>query len=203
MINPRFLANNSALFFSLLLLGLLAGCNVDVKKNARGEEKKVDIDTPVGRLHVSQDVDTHDLGVPVYPGARPIEKQAQGEEKSANVNISTAWFGLRVIAQEFESDDPNDKLISFYNGELKKYGKVLRCQTTWKGGNANVDMDTNQVEGKQKGSHELTCDKDHGDTVELKVGTKENQHLVAIEPKGKGSKFALVYVQVRDKEGTI
>jgi hypothetical protein len=39
--------------------------------------------------------------------------------------------------------------------------------------------------------------------VELKVGTEENQHLVAIEPKGKGSKFALVYVRVRDKDTTI
>jgi hypothetical protein len=37
----------------------------------------------------------------------------------------------------------------------------------------------------------------------LKVGTKENQHLVAIQPQGKGSKFALVFVQVRDREGTI
>lgn len=203
MINPRFLASSSALFASVLVILLLAGCNVDVKKNAHGEDKNVDIDTPVGRMHVSKDVDTRDLGLPVYPGARPIEKETKGDEKSANVNISTSWFGLRVMAQEFRSDDPSDKLISFYNGELKKYGKVLRCQTTWKGGHASVDMDNKQMDNKHKDSHELTCDSEHGDTVELKVGTKENQHLVAIEPQDKGSKFALVYIQVRDKENTI
>jgi len=39
--------------------------------------------------------------------------------------------------------------------------------------------------------------------VELKVGTEDNQHIVAVEPQGKGSSFALVYVQTHGKEGMI
>jgi uncharacterized protein YfaP (DUF2135 family) len=203
VINPRFLASSSALLLSMLAIVLLAGCNVDVKKNAQGDEKKVDIETPVGHMQVSKNADVRDTGLPVYPGARPAEKEAQNDDKSANVNISTSWFGLKVVALEYQSDAPSDKLVSFYSNELKKYGPVLRCQTSWKGEHASVDMGDNHDYKDKKDSHELTCDKDHGDTVELKVGTKQNQHLVAIEPQGKGSKFALVYIQVRDKESTI
>ncbi len=194
----RYLVSSCLVFASFALLALCA-CDVNVKKDEKGAEKNVDISTPFGGVHVSKNVDVHDIGLPVYPGAKPVQKESDNNDKSANVNISTDWFGLKVLAQEYQSEDPSDKLISYYNGELQKYGKVLRCQTTWHGGHANVDMDSK--DGKNK--HELTCDNTHGDTIELKVGTKENQHLVAIEPQGKGSKFALVHVEVRQREGTI
>ena len=50
----------------------------------------------------------------------------------------------------------------------------------------------------------LKCDSDDsGKTVELKVGTNDNQHIVSIEPEGKGSDFSIVWVRVRGKEGDI
>jgi hypothetical protein len=40
--------------------------------------------------------------------------------------------------------------------------------------------------------------------VELKVGSNNNAHVVAITPKGKGAEFALVYVHARaDNDSTI
>jgi hypothetical protein len=40
--------------------------------------------------------------------------------------------------------------------------------------------------------------------VELKVGTEDNQHIVAVKPDGKGSRFALVYVRTHaGKDDTI
>jgi len=40
--------------------------------------------------------------------------------------------------------------------------------------------------------------------VELKVGTDNNAHIVAVTPKGKGAEFALVYVRARsDEDSTI
>ena len=58
--------------------------------------------------------------------------------------------------------------------------------------------------GDDKGSDQLTCGKAHGgNAVELKVGTKERQHIVAVKPQGSGSEFALVYVQTRGREGTL
>lgn len=193
---------SSCLVFAAWALIALCACDVNVKKDDKGAEKNVDISTPFGGVHVSKNVDVNDIGLPVYPGAKPVEKESDNNDKSANVNISTDWFGLKVLAQEYQSDEPSDKVISYYNGELQKYGKVLRCQTTWHGNDVAVNVD-HKDRTDNKNPHELTCDKSGGDTVELKVGTKENQHLVAIEAQGKGSKFALVRIEVRDREGTI
>ena len=85
-----------ALAFAALLV--LPACSINVKKDKAGEDKKVDIETPLGGIHVSKNADVRDTGLPVYPGARVKEKEASGEEKSANVNISSGLFGLKVVA---------------------------------------------------------------------------------------------------------
>ena len=46
-------------------------------------------------------------------------------------------------------------------------------------------------------------DSDHGDRVELKVGTRDNQHIVAVGPDGKGSSFSLVYVRTHGKDADV
>src|SRR5205823_2655282 len=114
----------------LALILLFAACSVNVKKDAEGKDKNVDINTPFGGIHVDQKADVRDIGLPVYPGARPKEKNDEGEEKNANVDISTSAFGLKVVAIEYLTDAPMDKLISYYQEQLKKYGKVLECHTS-------------------------------------------------------------------------
>lgn len=182
----------------LVAVLLLTGCHVNVDKNDDDNSKKVDITTPVGGIHVSKQADPHATGMDVYPGAKLAPKSNDSDQESANVNISTAFFGLKVVAQEYRSDDPPDKLINYYTGQLGKFGKVLECHGAWKGSHATVNHrgDTNK-------SKELKCDENSGDTVELKVGTDENEHLVAIAPEGKGSKFSLVLVQIHGKDDTI
>src|SRR5438876_7231404 len=96
--------------FAALLV--LPGCNVKVNKDSEGQDKKVDIETPVGGLHVRKGADVRDTGLPVYPGARRKEKGEDGEESSANVNISSSLFGLRVVAVEYLSDASPEKLIA-------------------------------------------------------------------------------------------
>ncbi len=184
-----------------IALVLLPACSINVKKNEDGEDKKVDIETPVGGIHVSNDADVRDVGLAVYPGARKKEKDSSGDEKSANVNISGPGFGVKVVAVEYLSDDSPDKLIAYYRDQLKKYGSVLECHTSKHGGDVGVNKMSHQ---DKKESRKLTCDNDDsGKTVELKVGTEDNQHIVAVEPQGKGSSFALVYVQTHGKEGMI
>jgi hypothetical protein len=184
------------------LLGLLtvAGCSVNVKKGENGEDKKVDIETPIGGIHVDNNANARDTGLPVYPGARLKEKEENGEEKSASVNISSGRFGLKVVAVEYISKDPPAKLIAYYHDQLKKYGNVLECHTTHEGSDVDVHP------GGGDDSKELKCEGDNsGKVVELKVGTKQNQHIVSIQPadNGKGSDFALVYVQTRGRKDTI
>ncbi len=197
--NPRLLDINSrlALVAAFAALLLLPACSVNVRKDKGGEEKKVDIETPLGGIHVSKDADVRDVGLPVYPGARVKEKEVSGEEKSANVNLSALGFGLKVVAVEYESDDPPAKLIAYYKDQLKKYGSVLECHTSGHGG----DMSVHTGKHDSHESRELKCEGDNsGKNVELKVGTEDNEHIVSVEPRGKGSDFALVYVQTHGKD---
>ena len=190
------LAGTFALGFATLATLLLPACSVNVKKEQNGQDKQVDINTPVGGIHVSKGANVADVGLAVYPGARLKQKDSEGEDKSANVNISGFGYGLKVVALEYESDDSPAKLVAYYKDQLKKYGNVLECHTH------HLDLDTD-VKDSDHGSHELTCAGPSGSNVELKVGTKENQHIVAVEPEGKGSNFSLVYVRTHGKDAEI
>lgn len=192
----------------------LPACSVNVNKGETGEDKKVDIQTPMGGLQVHEGADVRDVGLTVYPNARPKPKDNSGDEKSANINLSLGDYGLKVVALEYLSDDPPDKLIAYYTNELKKYGKVLRCQGT----GAEADLGFRKPD-KDSDSEELTCgdgkgsgfefkvgDKakemmhDDAQRIELKAGTKSNQHIVEVKPNGKGTDFGLVYVRTRGKD---
>lgn len=200
---PRWHSANLALTAAIVFAVLIAlpACSVNVKKDKNGEDKNVDIRTPVGGIHVSKDADVRDTGLPVYPGAHQKERVSGHDDSNANVNISSNLFGVRVVAIEYLSDDPPDKVAAFYKDQLKKFGGVLECHTSNRHGDAG-DVDVKL--GKQGGqkSDKLTCAQQSGPTTELKVGTKDNQHIVSISPqdKGKGSDFALVYVQTRGGE---
>lgn len=194
--SPRTLP--TPLILGVLLCALaLPACSVNVKKNEDGEGKKVDIDTPIGGIHVDKNADAADVGLPVYPGARQKEDKNDGDEKNANVNISAGQYGLRVVAIEYISDDAPDRVVAYYKDQLKKFGNVLECRTSHHGGDASAHYSN----GKE--SDQLTCEGDNkGKVVELKVGTKHNQHIVSVEPSesGKGSDFGLVRVQIHGKD---
>jgi len=138
------------------------------------------------------------VGLTVYPGARVKEKSSDGSDKTANVNISGFGFGIKVVALEYESDDAPAKVLSFYRDQLKKkYGNVLECHSS---SHFNLDMNMDSHDSK---SNELTCEGDHGSNIELKVGKKDDQHIVAVEPEGKGASFSLVYVRTHGKGADI
>jgi hypothetical protein len=186
-----------ALALAAALLLALAACTINVKKADGGGDKKVDIETPVGGIHVSKGADVRDTGIPVYPGAHEKEITKTGEEKSANVNIAGPGFGLKVVAVEFLSDDAPEKVAAYYKEQLKKYGGVLECHTTSNDPTGDVDAHVG-VEGGDSSSNQLHCGHDNrGKNIELKVGTKDNQHIVSIKPQenGKGTDFALVFVE--------
>src|SRR5262249_31086248 len=152
----------------LLLLAMLMAfpaCKMNVKNDESGQEKRVDIDTPIGGMHISEDADPRDTGIAVYPGARRAAKTSGSDEHgNGNVSISTAKFGLRVVAVEFNSDDSPDKLIAFYKKQLSRYGGVLQCHTSKTGGNVAMDMSKEN----SKSSNQLKCDSDdNGNIIEL------------------------------------
>jgi hypothetical protein len=173
-------------------------CSINANDKAADGEKHVDIKSPIGDLHVSEQADIRDAGLTLYPGAKPAPKDDSDDKKSANVNLSIPGFSLKVVAAEFLSDDAPDKIIAYYNKELPKYGKPIQCHGGWNGGHATYD-------GKDDMSKPVSCGNDSkGDAVELKVGTEGNQHIISVKPNGSGSRFALVYVRMHTgKDETI
>jgi hypothetical protein len=184
--------------FVIASILVLSACSVNVKKERNGEDKQVDIKTLAGGIHVSNDADVMDTGLTVYPGARVKPRNSSHDSKSANVNISGFGYSVRVVALEYESDDTPARILAFYKDQLKKYGNVLECHTS----RLNLDMKTGS-HGSNSESNELTCEGDHGSNIELKVGKKNDQHIVAIEPEGKGSSFSLVYIRTHGKDADI
>ena len=167
-------------------------------QDSGSDNKNLDITSSVGDLHIGSDADARKIGLPLYPGAR---LKADDESRNqANLSVLTESFGLKLVVANYESDDSPAKVVDFYRDKLKKYGKVLECHSQKHGGDVDVHN------GKDsKDSKELKCDENSGPVTELKVGTEDNQHLVAVEPRetGKGSTFALVYVHTRGKRGEI
>ena len=196
---PGGIASLGPNFRRRLVLGLaisalcaLPACsiNVDNDKDKEGA-KHVDIKSPLGDLHVSEQPDIRDAGLSVYPGAKPVPKDKSDDEKSANVNLSLPGFQLKVIAAEFLSDDAPEKITAYYDKELQKFGKPIQCRGAYDSG-GHVDS-----HGNDDLSKPVTCDKSGGgEGLELKVGTEGNQHLVAVKPNKKGTRFALVYIRM-------
>ncbi len=186
----------------LAALVVLPACSVNVKDKDKNGEAHVDISTPMGNIHVNEQPDIRETGLPLYAGARPAPKENGDDKKSANVNISGMGFSLKVVAAEFQSDDSPEKITAYYNKELQRFGKPIQCHGQWTGGDVNAEM---HDKDDKDGSKPVSCrDNGSGDSVELKVGTEANQHIVAVKPDGKGTRFALVYVRTHaGKDDTI
>lgn len=138
-------------------------------------------------LVVSDQATAEDVGLPIYPGAKP-HKDAKDDSEAARLGIWGGGFGFRIAALKMESNDTPAQVAEFYKKALAKYGNVLDCT-----GDAASNHEKNDS------SAVLTCGDDKPDKggLLLKVGTKEKQHIVAVEPNGKGAIFSLVYFWVK------
>lgn len=156
------------------------------------KDKNLDVRSPMGDLHVGKDADALKAGLPVYPGARPQNKDSDKDNNDAvNLALSTDSFGMKLIVAKYETDDPAEKVLAFYREKMKKYGKVLECH------NARDKTDFNS-DDDHEGGKVLKCEGDNSGPVrELKVGTEDNARIVAIEdPKdGRRTAFSVIYLR--------
>jgi hypothetical protein len=185
---------------AFVMLVTLSSLNVAAQTENGNQDKHLDIRSSSGDLHLGNDADARDAGLPLYPGARI--RHTDQDKNSANLSILTSAFGMKLVVVNYDSDDSPTKLVTFYRDKLKKYGVVIECHTREHGGDVHV----NAGKDDSNGNREVKCEGDNtGNIIELKVGTQDNQHLVSIEAseKGNGSTFALVYVHMRGKQGDI
>jgi len=194
-------------FLAVVLMGTgLAGCRVQVDKDHNGEEKRVQVDTPFGGVHVNTDqTSAADLGLPAYPGAEIVNDEGD-KHQSADVHLGFGEWQLRVRAVQYATADSPDKVQAFYKKELTHYGDVLTCHNHQPVGTPKMT------------SQGLTCEDDEKNTkieinghksgmnsdaeVQLKVGSKRHQKIVGIEnPKSGKTRFALVVLDLPSGSG--
>jgi hypothetical protein len=190
------LRTRSTLLACMALTAGLAGCfRVHVDKDAKGDDKNVQVDTPFGGVHVNTNqTSAADLGLPAYPGATQVADD--DKHKSADVHLGFGEWQLRVRAVSYGTTDSQDKVAAFYKKALTRYGDVITCQ-----GHAPVGMPAVTSEGlscaDDGNSANVKIDrKDYGtsnDSLELKAGSKRHQHIVGFEENKSGeTRFALV-----------
>jgi hypothetical protein len=156
----------------------LIACTIDVREDSGDKKAEVDIRTPVGDVSVRSTGEAADTGLPAYPGATLLR---EGDEpESANVNVGAFGVGVRVAAAKFESGDGEAAILDFYRQAMAPYGAVMECR-------GEVDFRDSGPVCRQRGNRDL----------QLVTGTRNNQRIVAVKPRGSGSEIALVHVQVR------
>jgi len=181
-----------------LFLALMASTALVWAQQSDSGDKSFDVRSSVGDLHVGKDADAGKAGIPLYPGARPkVEK----DNDPLNFGVLTEAFGLKLIVAKYETADDPAKVITFYRGKLKKYGSVLECHSQRHDTGVSL-RDDDKDSGNNR---ELKCEENSGPVTELKVGTEDNQRIVAVESgdAGSGSNFAIVYLHARGKRGDI
>ncbi len=196
------IANASGLLACLALAAGMAGCRIHVDKDANGEDKNVQVDTPFGGIHVNSDQTTAaDLGLPAYPGSQIATDK--DNDKSADIHMGFGEWEMRVMVVNYSSPDSQDKVEAFYKKALDRFGDVITCQ-----GDAPVGTPIATSEGLtcKEDKHANVQVNDHGQNfgyhsnkngLELKAGSERHQHIVGFDDSSAGqTRFALVAVDL-------
>lgn len=184
-------AAGKLLLMSVALLPVI-GCRVSQN---RGDGKDVSIDTPLGALKVKTDPASTlaKIGLPAYPGARMVAEK-EDDKHTADVNLSFGSFKLQVLATALETPDSPAQVEAFYRKALAQYSDVIACR-----GNQPVGTPTRTGMG-------LTCDdtkhgktdkiKDEDSDLQLKAGSEQRQHIVALKQKDGSTRMELISLEL-------
>ena len=198
-----------ALSVGVLLFGL-SGCSVNEHKN--GDAENVHLHTPLGGLDVrTNSAAAVDVGVPIYPGA--VATSSKGKDNgAADIHMSFGKWQLNVKAAEYQSKDPEFKLVAFYKKAMATYGDVLTCKDKKPVGQPvatrqgltcanDHEYDVSMDAETSKKHINLGTPKISGD-IKLLAGSRDNQHIIEFTPISDGTKFSIVSVQLPHKGQT-
>jgi hypothetical protein len=193
-----------------ILLFAISGCSVNEHKN--GDAENVHLHTPIGGLDVrTNSAAGTDIGLPVYPGA--VETGEDGKYSgAADIHMSFGKWQLHVKAAEYQSKDPEFKVVAFYKKAMASYGDVLTCKDKKPMGQPvatrqgltcanDHEYDVSMDAGSSKNHVNIGTPKITGD-VKLLAGSPENQHIIEFTPTSDGTKFSIVAVQLPHKGQT-
>lgn len=152
--------------------------------DAGGDKKEVSISTPFGGLEVNKNggVTETSLGLPIYPGAKPVKDQ-----DSATVSLAIGGSNkFRIVAGKFETPDSLSKVRDFYQGRLTAQDGPFTKRSKVDSGHDDFDLDSGEM-GNFVGFD------DEGKTV-FKIKRKGQIQVAAITSDSDGTRVELVRV---------
>ncbi len=101
-----------------IVLGLFIAHNVRVEEVSSGRGKVVRVETPVGSMRVREHsgANSRHLGLPIYPGA--VATSDKGKMVDFEVKLGDNQRGFDVVAADYTTADPVEKVTAFYRNEL-------------------------------------------------------------------------------------
>jgi len=94
---------------------------------------------------------------------------------------------VKVVAAKFEGDDDPEAIVDFYKKEMRSFGDVTECRG---------DLDFRGRPGSQR---PVCREKPSSREIQLVAGTEERHRIVVVKPRGRGSEFAVVYIQTHGR----
>ena len=180
--------NLAAAIMVLILLVAVAVPAADAQDQSNPDKSSKN-DNISASFDLGKDASAKDVGLPLYPGSHR-HQDSKDDSASLNMGFSGGSSGFKMAMLKMDSTDSPDKIAAFYRKALSKYGKVLTCS----GPGAEPSTDASKDSAK---STDLSCDHNKPDQseIELKAGTKQNQHVVGIKLEGAVTTYQLVYIE--------
>jgi hypothetical protein len=170
---------------AVIILGMaLAATLAFAQDTSTPDKDKTSSGKSVGFI-LSEDVTAKDVGLPIYPGAQR-RKDTTDDSSALQMGLWGGSSGFKLVVLKLESDGSPEKIAAFYRKALARYGQVLDC------GKAAAKPE--KTESHHANHIECEDDRPAAGGFALKAGTKQNQHVVAVEPSGKHTNISLVYL---------
>lgn len=176
---------------SILFFALCLALSVQYASAQEHEDsKKTMAVTPAGTMVQVDELNEKGLGMPVYPGARPVSRTE--DDMGVSVMVTRPDSKGEVLTARYSTPDPKDKVVAYYKSELAQFGNVLECR-----GHQVVSYDVRDPKHKD----ELTCEDGNvaapAQVVVLKAGSHSDQHMVVVKRRANATEFRLIYASKR------
>ena len=140
-------------------------------------------------LHANSHTRAADIGLPNYPGATLYKDD--GNDSGADLGLTAGDFHFALLAVNYVTSDPAERVLAFYRKPLSRYGEVLECHQGKPVGALTVTrsgLTCGEVEGGNANSST-----DH----EIRAGSPHQYRIVGIDDSHPGStRFGLVYLDL-------
>ncbi len=102
----------------VFLAGMYVAENIHVEKTRNAKGETVQVDTPIGSMHVQEHTkfDPKLIGVPVYPNA--IREDDDNHAAAVDFSFDSGHKEFTFLAANYSTADSVDKVKEFYHHEL-------------------------------------------------------------------------------------